>query len=58
MNGSDDVSTYIDDDGYIITQKKDGSTEITNGRGLTGKDSDGDGQLDKYTTDGKTWKNY
>ena len=59
MNGPNDVSTRIDEDGYIITEKKDGSTEITDGWGLTGKDSNGDGVMDKYSTDGgKTWHKY
>ncbi len=47
---------YIDDKGYGHYTNKDGTTEVTDGYGNVGKDTDGDGKLDTYSSDsGKTW---
>ena len=47
---------YIDIKGYGHYTNPDGTTEITDGYGNVGKDTDGDGKLDVYSSDsGKTW---
>lgn len=47
---------YIDSKGYGHYTNPDGTTEITDGYGNVGKDTDGDGKLDVYSSDsGKTW---
>ena len=47
---------YIDSKGYGHYMNPDGTTEITDGYGNVGKDTDGDGKLDVYSSDsGKTW---
>lgn len=47
---------YIDSKGYGHYTNPDGTTEVTDGYGNVGKDTDGDGKLDTYSSDsGKTW---
>lgn len=54
---SDGGTDYIDSNGeYVIHRNSDGSGAIADGYGNVAVDSDGDGELDKYSTDnGKSW---
>lgn len=56
-DSKDGGTDYIDTDGeYAIHKNADGTGAIADGKGNKAVDSDGDGELDSYSTDnGKTW---
>lgn len=56
-DSEDGGTDYIDTDGeYFIHKNADGTGAIADGKGNKAVDSDGDGELDSYSTDnGKTW---
>lgn len=56
-DSGDGGTDYIDSSGeYVIHKNSDGSGAIADGYGNVAVDSDGDGELDKYSTDnGKSW---
>lgn len=56
-DSKDGGADYIDTDGeYAIHKNADGTGAIADGKGNKAVDSDGDGELDSYSTDnGKTW---
>lgn len=56
-DSKDGGTDYIDTDGeYAIHKNTDGTGAIADGKGNKAVDSDGDGELDSYSTDnGKTW---
>ena len=48
-----------DPDGWSYMEYNDGSAEITDGWGMVARDTDGDGELDKISTDsGETWEDF
>ena len=56
-DSKDGGTDYIDTDGeYAIHKNADGTGAIADSKGNKAVDSDGDGELDSYSTDnGKTW---
>ena len=62
----DDTMLYSDDDSVGLTLKdgssiyanKDGSVDVTDGYGNVGRDTDGDGELDAFSSDGGNSWNY
>lgn len=56
-DSEDGGTDYIDTDGeYAIHKNADGTGAIADSKGNKAVDSDGDGELDSYSTDnGKTW---
>lgn len=60
-SASDRRQTYAHtyDDGWSYMEYNDGSAEITDGWGMVARDTDGDGELDKISTDsGETWEDF
>lgn len=58
---SDRRQTYAhtDPDGWSYMEYNDGSAEITDGWGMVARDTDGDGELDKISTDsGESWEDF
>lgn len=48
-----------DPDGWSYMEYNDGSAEITDGWGMVARDTDGDGDLDKISTDsGESWEDF
>lgn len=60
LDSEDGGTDYVDSDGeYFIHKNSDGTGAIIDTNGNAAVDSDGDGEIDAYSTDnGKTWYEY